>query len=174
MRYFILATILLSLSTSILCQSRRIPVSVLYQQQVGGVQIREDSIVKIYGTPLFEVSRFYIRVDKAFVNQDAKELRMIGKVCYYDKEKTCVGLPNVGIFKAQKSQDNLLKNITTVSTSSFVQDSMNKNGFFDIKLRINKGESLFFYMPHFYLEEFKLDKLIGNNPVVKKKKLAHS
>ncbi|MES1215355.1 MAG: hypothetical protein ABUT20_07555 [Bacteroidota bacterium] len=82
-----------------------------------------------------------------------------------------IGIPGVRIFKAEKSVGDSLINIVDLAESSSIQDSsFYKSGLFDVKFKMDKGESLFFYMPHFYIDEFKIGNFLDKENKSKKKK----
>lgn len=152
------------------CQTKEISISLLNNQHVPGLLILEDSLVKVYNAPLIEVFRFNVKLYKASLNPKTNEISVTGRICSGDTISKCNGLPNVSLFKAQRNSLNILNNMLDLGESSYSADSLEKNGFFDVKFKIKKGESLFFYMPHFYLEEFKLNKFISKAVISKKKR----
>jgi hypothetical protein len=165
----ILTAFVFSLSTSAFCQSKIIANSLLYEQELECPCILEDSVIKNYGSPLLEVNRFYVTLDKVFFDRSPKVIRIKGKVCFYERGMDKVGIPGVRIFKAEKTVGDSPINIVDLAETSLIHDSSFYNsGLFDIKFKIKKGESLFFYMPHFYIDEFKIGGAIEKAKIRKK------
>jgi hypothetical protein len=106
----------------------------------------------------FTVKFFYARLDKK-----NGQLQLIGRVCLCGKGYS-EGLPDVEIFKAVRSEDKLINRMHVSKVTEGNKDMANdvfsdKEGFFDITLKIGKNESLFFYNPYYFLREFEVYKL---------------
>ncbi len=166
--YFLIVSFIL-LGAHTFCQSKEISVKTIYRYHVTKFLVKQDSLIKEYDDPLIETHKFYIAISKAFFDSKSKELRLIGRVCLTDDTLTCLGIPGVEIFKAIKDKSNILSSRTELAETSHNKDSLDKDGFFDFKFKIEKAESLLFFMPYFYLEEFKLGELMGDKGSISKK-----
>jgi hypothetical protein len=157
------------LAINVSCQPKVIPVRFLYDKHVQEVLLIKDSSVRIYDRPIIEVHRFGIKFDKAILDLKSKKIRIIGRICMYAEAKECIGLPGVSIFKGIREKSGL-KDTLHFGESSSNRDKIGKGGYFDFKITIKKTESIFFFTPDFYLEEFKIGELIDNTINDSKKK----
>lgn len=155
----LLASFFLFSQSDTFCQHREIPPSYIFKYRVTKYLLKEDSVVKEYNDPLIEVDKFFIRIQKASFNKASNEIHLNGKICFDNNFENCHGLPGVGIFKAQINKNNVLINLVELAMSTYDKDSIENSGFFDFQFKVNKDESLFFFMPNFYLEEFKLGEI---------------
>ncbi len=141
-------------------QFKRIPTSLIYKQHVRKYLVKQDSLIKIYDNPLIEVHKLAIKINSASYNNNTKELTLIGKICYGDTIH-CMGLPNIEIFKGVRDSNNILTSFKLIGKSK-ENKNIDKAGTFYTTFKLSKKESLMFYLPSFYLEEFKIGKLINS------------
>jgi hypothetical protein len=142
-----------------LCQKKIIPVEMIYKQKVDHYLIKQDSLIKSYELPLIEVNKFHVVFEKALYSYETKEIEITGKVCYSNDPNNCMGLPKVKIFLSRKNEKNILLNEIKLGETSHDTDALDNNGFFEIKFNLCEDYSLFFYLPNFYLQEFKINML---------------
>ena len=162
MSNFLLITLIFLGTTSLRCQPKEVPPEHINAYRVDKFLVKQDSVIKIYDHPLMHIRRFYVKINNAIFDTKSNELRLIGTVCYLNDTVSCLGIPGVSIFGAIKNNDNILSSIVEITQSSSNQDTLEKDGLFDFRFKIEKGRSLFFFMPDFYLEEFKLGELFKN------------
>jgi hypothetical protein len=162
----ILLIILFSFLTKRCCgQEKRISIGIIYKLHTSNFLLKKDSIVEVYDKPLIEVEKIAVKFTDVFYNNETKEIRLIGRTFYQDTLNPS-GLPGVGIFKGVRNH-NILSSFDLISESRNKKNYDN-DGLFDVILKLNEMESLYFYMPNFYCEEFRLyelikDKSINNN-----------
>jgi len=94
----------------------------------------------------------------AHFDKTKKSLQLIGRICA-SESKNCHGISQIRIFTAKKV-GNKLSDLTTVGETTEDKIFISNNGFFDIVITINKGESLFFYNSAYFLKEFAISKML--------------
>lgn len=144
-------------SNSAAAQVNVIPSDSIYQSYIFGFRILQDSIIKEYDWPLIEVNRNKIIFTYASCNYCSGELRLSGRIC--SDSKGCFGR-SMEIFKGIRTENNILKSFDYVGRTKET-DIVENMGYFDIKIKLKKEESLFFYIRHYYIEEFALGKIFG-------------
>lgn len=173
MKYGLLILVSVFFCLSGIGQKKAIPVGIIYNCQNKDFLVKKDSFVMVYDLPIIEINKLAIKITESFWDIKENEIRLVGRVFYKDT-LSYPGMPGVGIFKGVKSRENVLASFEFVAATraSEVNDSI---GLFDVTVKCSKGESLFFYMPYFYLEEFKLGSLVKElsafSPKSKKKRL---
>lgn len=146
-------------------QSLEIKPTCVYDYRVEKFLVKKDSLVLQYDDPLISILRFYVRFNKVFFDKSTGEFSMAGKVCSTSGD--CWGVPRISIFKASKNNDKTLHGINRFAETSFGGDSLVDDGNFCFKINIRAGESIFFSMPGFYLEEFKLGEFVEKSSTKK-------
>jgi hypothetical protein len=138
-----------------IAQSKAVPLTLIKEQHEKRLIIKKDSLITFYSTPLIEVNNFFVNFDSAFYISNLGIMRLYGKICFRSGTP-CIGLQGVNIFVAKINTRNVLYNIKEVGESSYDKDSVDKNGYFDIRFNLKPGYSLFFEMPNFYLDQYKI------------------
>lgn len=112
-----------------------------------------------------DLLNFEVVFYRTYINKKTNELRLIGKVCFADTGD-CFGFPGISIFKSSIKENHLTNfDIITETTNATGSDEVSNSGFFDITLKVNSEESLFFYNPSFFLKEYKISQLFQNSIV---------
>ena len=147
---------------NVFCQLKEIRPAKVFAHYNYFHQYLYDSANRSKVTPYYplEMYGFQIKINRAYFDEKSGEMQLIGQVYMGSDTTSSIGLPNVDIFKARKNQNDFLENRIDLGASSDNGDSWEKNGFFDIKFKIEKGESLFFFITYFFLREFKLGELL--------------
>lgn len=166
MKKYILIALLTSTLLQCFAQIEKIPTDIIYSKRANGFFIKEDSLVRQYTSPIIEVNKLGVKIINAFYDKRSKTIDLIGRVSYNDTSNR-MGWPRVGLYKGIKTKNNVLTKFEFV-TESRIRDKSDSIGFFRITQKYSKGESLFFYLPNFYLIEFRLGEL--NNYNLKKPK----
>ena len=144
-------------------QPKEFPSTVLYNSHVTDFLLQEDSLVTKYNAPTLEVFRFNVRFDRVLFDEVTKELTVKGKVCFDRDTAKCSGIPGVNFFIGYIDKKNLLHNVYELGESSHDSVSIDKNGLFEFKVKIEEGQSLFFSTPDYYLEEYKLQDFFNKD-----------
>ncbi len=116
-----------------------------------------DSTGKISKFCAVDLESFYVLIYKAFINPNTKELRLIGRVCGSEADNAS-GIPGITIMISSKTEGRIT-NLNVISESTYTENNINNDGFFDIGIKVAQNESLFFYNPSFFLKEYKISKL---------------
>ena len=141
-------------------QNEKIPAEKVYNLHTSKFLLRlNDSLVREYDRPLIEVETIAIKIIDVYFNKKTDELRIMGRACFGDTANNA-GIPYVSIYKGTR-KDSTLSNFALLGESTNGQN-LKDHGFFDISVKLKEGESLYFVMPQFYLEEFKLGMLLTN------------
>lgn len=90
----------------------------------------------------------HIEFYKVFLNQKEREIRLIGR---------CDAVAGIDIFKAIKGEKLINKKL--ISETSYDKTYLNNDGFFDVTMKVEKNESLFFHETIYFLQEFSIYKL---------------
>lgn len=159
----ILLIILFSLSY-LVCycqQNSKIRPKEIYNLYTSNFLLRiNDSLVRVYDQPLVEVEKLAIKITDAFFNNKTGEIRIIGRTCFGNTANN-MGVPYVSIFKGIR-RDSILLNLVLIGESTN-SHNLKDHGFFDVSIKIKENESLYFFMPQFHLEEFKLGILLRSD-----------
>ena len=147
-------------SGSVTAQRVRIPDSTLQNIMYKKLLIREDSLITEYNDPLIEVLNFKIVFKNCTFNRKNREMRIRGRICFGTLVKSCAGLPGVSISLAEKGGDNIISNEVEVGESSHGGSNYKRYGYFDAKFVVQNDRSLFFFIPHFYMAEYKVGQLM--------------
>lgn len=159
MKYCIFLLILASYGKSF-GQFKEIPVSKIQSLSIIKAQCIRDSTVGLTTFCEMDLDGLYINVYSAFFDVKLNELRIIGRVCA-SPGRSSSGLPDVDIFKSKKKGSVLGKRIE-VGESTYSKNFLGNNGFFDVTFKVEKGESLFFYLPGYFIGEYAVFKLLKN------------
>ena len=142
-------------------QHKRIPLGLINDTYNKQFLIKEDSLVNVINGPIVCVDYFQVKFTDVFFDENDGKMRLMGKSFYHDTSNS-VGWGGVQIFKA-KIEKNSLNNVSILGETIDTKD-WSECGKFDITFYLKPGESLFFYFTSiFYLEEFKLAKLLPKN-----------
>jgi hypothetical protein len=121
--------------------------------QIGKLQVMElrclDSGRVISNNCSLVLDGIHVEFYKAFINQKEREVRLIGRsgsICGID------------IFQAVKMENRLIDK-KMVSETSCDKANINNDGFFDITMKVENNESLFFHETLYFLREFSVYKL---------------
>lgn len=120
--------------------------------------IKQDSLIKRHDFGLIEVFEFGFRFDTIYFNPGQNEINIKGKVCLGNCGEG--GIPGVSIFIGKLKQNEIITNRIEIGETSQDED-YRKLGYFKVKAKIEADDYLFFYTPHFYLEEFQVGKLVS-------------
>ncbi len=145
------------LHDSCYCQLKQVAVSnIVYLEEKGLCCLDSTNIVSTF-CPLnldgFKIKFYAINLDK-----DKGKLQLIGRVCVSD-EINSSGLLGIEIFKAKKVE-NKLTGRASVGETTDGKKFISNDGFFDIILKVESNESLFFYRTGYFLKEFSVFKLL--------------
>ena len=127
-------------------QLNQIPASKFYEQNVRQV-VCIDSTGKVTKFCPLELYSFKIKIFKAYVDTQKKELRLIGRLFLSDTVNG-PGIPGVEIFKAVKVNGKFMNRMFLGETTKEGKSS-NDDGFFDVKFSVGAQTNLcFFTTPH--------------------------
>jgi len=73
------------------------------------------------------------------------------------------------IFKAVKSNGQLSDKVAVGESTGGKGSSLNNQGFFDVRFKVDKGDYLFFYERNFYLEQYNISDIFYPQPVKKRR-----
>ena len=139
-------------------QSKKIPPEEIYNLRTSKfLLLIRDSSVEEYDGPLLEVEKLAIKISDVFFNSKTDEIRVIGRTCFGDTANN-MGVPSVSIFKGVR-KDGILSNLVLIGETTN-NHNLKDHGFFDVSIKFKENESLYFFMPQFHLEEFKLGMLL--------------
>lgn len=144
-------------ATTTYCQLKQISVSKVYTLHVKGMNCL-DSVSGISTTCSLGQERLTVFFYSAYLDKTNSELQLIGRVCIA-KQMNSSGVAGIDIFRAIKSGNKLI-NRQPVGKTTYDRESIYNDGFFDIRLKFNKKESLFFYGYRYFIEEFAIGKLL--------------
>ncbi len=143
------------------CQLRLIPVTKILNLEEKALHCLNDSLNVISKSCSLGLDGFKINLYSVSLDKSNREMQIVGRVCIA-KEANSPGLSDVQIFKATK-EDHKLLNRSPIGETTKGTNLSNNDGFFDIKVSINKGECLFFNRTGYFLREFPLFKLWGSH-----------
>lgn len=157
MKMLLLIFSLVFLINSSYCQLKQISVSKITYQQEKNLRCIDstDTISKFCSVDL---DGFRVRFYAAYLDKSKGELQLIGRVCVSDKMNSS-GISDIEIFKGRKIENKLIGR-SSVGETTDGKSFINNDGFFDIKLKIEKNESLFFHSQRYFLKEFAISKLL--------------
>lgn len=99
--------------------------------------------------PFVYLHGIYVEFYKVYLNKQTKEIRIIGR---------CEAIGGIDIFKAIRTKNKIAhKNL--IGETSYDEKYINNDGFFDITMKVDKNESLFFHETIYFLIEFNVYKL---------------
>ena len=157
MKHILLIFIFFIFLNSSYCQLKKISVLKIANQQVKSIQCL-DSTGIISKFCSLDLDGFSIIFYSAYLDKSKNELQLIGRVCSSDKMNSS-GIAGVQIFKALK-KDNKLTKRYSIGETTYDKNSINNDGFFDITLKVEKKNSLFFYNQKYFLKEFTISRLL--------------
>jgi hypothetical protein len=132
-------------------QLKEVPVSRIIKLKVNELKCLDSNsvVTNICSLGLDGISvEFY----KVFLDEKESEIRIIGR---------CGAIAGIDIFKAVKKENKLYK-ITLLGETSYDKKYINNDGFFDIVMKVDKNESLFFHETRYFLVEYSVFKLFQN------------
>jgi hypothetical protein len=132
------------------------PVSKINTQQEKALRCLDSAYVISIYCPL-SLDGFTVKFYSSYIDRNKGELQLIGRVCVSEGE-TGSGISGVEIFKAMKSDNKLVGRISVGETTDGNKFITN-DGFFDITVKVEKNESLFFYRTGYFVKEFTVFKL---------------
>lgn len=151
---------LLLITTSQTCcfgQIKKVSIEIIYSKYNNQILIRHDSIIEVSPHAQVGQDAFQIKFFNAFFDEADCKMRLIGKSCYKDTLKCEIGWPVVQVFKARYSNGNLFDLV--VLGEALETNDRSSHAHFDVSFSLKRSESLFFYHPGYYLEEYKLGEL---------------
>lgn len=161
MRSILMTTPLVIVSMFCLGQGKRISIDLINNTYDDRCLVKTDSLISVHQDALVGFDHFQIKFSEAFFDEANCKLRIIGKSCYRDSLKCDFGWRSVQIFTAKNANGVLLDQVELGETLDTKRIS--DIGRFDITFCLTKNQSLFFFHPGFYLEEFRLGELIEQN-----------
>lgn len=129
-------------------QLKEVPVS-----RITGLKVNElrclDSNAVVTNICSLGLDGISVQFYKVFLDEKEKEIRIIGR---------CGAIAGIDIFKAAK-RGNKLNKITLLGETSYDKKYINNDGFFDIIMKVDKNESLFFHETRYFIVEYSAFKL---------------
>lgn len=156
MKILLLVLSLFFLLDSSYCQLKQMPVSKINNQQEKGLRCLDSSNAISVSCPL-NLDGFTVKFYSSYIDRNKGELQLIGRVCVSEGANAS-GISEVEIFKAVKSENKLVGRIPSGETTDGNKFIAN-DGFFDITVKVEDNESLFFYRAGYFVKEFTVFKL---------------
>ncbi len=129
-------------------QSKPISVTRVKNLEVASLICIDSNGKKTTGCSL-DLDGFEVEFYKAFLDSKTAELRIIGRVTH--------PFSYVEIFLGTKDSIPLRE---PISRTSYDQENINNNGFFDVSLKIGQTSVLYFYEPRYFVRQFSVSKLL--------------
>jgi hypothetical protein len=139
-------------------QSKPLPVSAFYKTRVKELQCADSTGAISQSCPICILS-LSIVIYRVSFDKSEKELHLTGRVCVLSDTTDCFGFAGVEIFKGVKG-NNIVANKQVVGQTTGNSTHSDNDGFFDIRMKVNPKESLFFYDFQFRVEEYKVYELV--------------
>lgn len=138
------------------CQLKQMPVSKINNQQEKALCCLDSANAISVSCPL-NLDGFTVKFYSSYIDRNKGELQLIGRVCVSEGANGS-GISDVEIFKAMKSDTKLVGRISVGETTDGNKFIAN-DGFFDITVKVENNESLFFYRTGYFVKEFTIFKL---------------
>jgi hypothetical protein len=157
---FYLFVIIVLGSNNLLGQDTNVNSNYFESLRVPGFQYLEDSSLVIeQGGPL-EADYFLIKFYSINFNPKDNILKLEGQTTYNCKGENR-GFSYVEIFKAVRVGDTLTKK-EFLCFSFDDENNREKNGLFKLKIKVSKGERLYFRYPYYFLVEYTISNLLNH------------
>lgn len=157
MKIILLVLSLIFFSTLVVAQSKQIPVSKIANQRVNDMRCLDSSWSISRICPLGQI-RCSVVFYFVFVDKGNKTIRLIGRVQVIENIES-TGLTGIEIYKGI-TLGGKLSSRTFIGETTDGGEFISNDGFFDVTMKVEKNESIFFCRYRYYLEEFTVFKLL--------------